>query len=78
LVEAGNYAGRAIALTRTNIVHSTSYNLTINYGIEHGTACSILLPDIVSYMNNKELPIFFGLKNTQELVCYLRLLRDSL
>ena len=49
LIEAGNFAGEAIAIASTNIIHATSYPLTINYGINHGVACSMLLPIFLEY-----------------------------
>ena len=36
LIEAGNYAGRAIEITGTNKFHAMSYVLTLEYGIPHG------------------------------------------
>jgi alcohol dehydrogenase len=48
LLEASNYAGKAIALTRTAIAHSISYPLTINYKIPHGLACSFTLVPLIS------------------------------
>ena len=72
LITAGNLAGQAIAITKTNVVHATSYPLTIKYGISHGTACGMLLPHFVSYMDFKELPKLFNLGSTEELVVSLK------
>lgn len=57
LVEAGNIAGKAINITRTNIVHAMSYPLTLRCGIDHGTACAILLPHVMEYMDASESAI---------------------
>ncbi len=38
LIEAGNFAGRAIEITGTNFYHALSYVLTLDHGLEHGQA----------------------------------------
>jgi alcohol dehydrogenase class IV len=50
LIKAGNYAGKAIAITKTNIIHAISYPLTTEYGISHGLACGLLLPYFADYI----------------------------
>ena len=72
LIIAGNIAGKAIAITLTNVVHAISYSLTIEYGIEHGTACGMLLPFVVEYMNLKSLSELFNLKTNSDIVRLLR------
>lgn len=71
LITAGNLAGQAIAIAKTNIVHAISYLLTIEYGIDHGTACGMLLPYFVEYINFKGLPGLFNLDSTEKLVALL-------
>lgn len=72
LITAGNLAGQAIAITQTNVVHAASYPVTIEYGIDHGTACGMLLPYFVEYMDFKELSELFNLVSTEELVKLLK------
>jgi len=72
LITAGNYAGKAIAITKTNVVHAASYPITIKYGVDHGTACGMLLPYFVKYMKFKRLPELFGLNSTEELFKLLK------
>lgn len=72
LITAGNLAGQAIAITKTNVVHATSYPITIEYGIDHGTACGMLLPYIVEYIDFKRLPELFNLDSTKELTTLLK------
>lgn len=55
LILAGNYAGEAIALAKTNIIHAMSYPLTTEYKIEHGLACRVLLPHVIKFINHKFL-----------------------
>jgi alcohol dehydrogenase class IV len=38
LIEAGNWAGRAIEITGTNFIHAISYVYTLKYGLCHGDA----------------------------------------
>jgi len=72
LISVGNLAGQAIAMAGTNVVHSTSYSITIRYGVDHGTACGILLPFFVEYMDFEELPELFNLGSTEKLTFFLK------
>lgn len=51
LIDAGNWAGKAIAITQTNIIHALSYGLTIKYGLDHGSACGVFFWPVVKQMN---------------------------
>jgi len=72
LVTAGNFAGKAIAITKTNVVHAASYPITIKYGIDHGTVCGMLLPYIIEYMDFKRLPKLFNLNSTKGVAALLK------
>ena len=72
LIDAGNEAGRAIAISKTNVIHATSYPITLKYGIDHATACGTLLPYFVEYMDFKGLPGLFNFSSTKELVDFLK------
>lgn len=72
LITAGNLAGQAIAIAKTNVVHAASYPITTEYGIDHGTACGMLLPYFVKYMDFKALPELFNLNSTEEVVILLK------
>lgn len=50
IMEAANYAGRAINITQTTAPHAFSYKLTSLYGIPHGYAVAVCLPEIWRYM----------------------------
>lgn len=50
LIDAGNLAGKAIAIAETNIIHALSYGLTIRYKVDHGLACSVFFKLIVDEM----------------------------
>lgn len=47
---AANYSGRAICITQTTAPHAFSYKLTSLYGLPHGHAVSVCLPEIWEYM----------------------------
>lgn len=47
---AANYAGRAINITQTTAAHAMSYKLTSLYGIPHGHAVAVCLPEVWEYM----------------------------
>lgn len=50
LIKAGHYAGKAIAIAKTNIIHAISYPLTIEHGMNHGLACGLLIPYFMDYL----------------------------
>ena len=50
IMEAANYAGRAINISQTTAAHAFSYKLTSIYKIPHGHAVAIGLPQIWEYM----------------------------
>ena len=45
-----NYSGRAINITQTTAAHAMSYKITSLYGIPHGHAVAICLPELWKYM----------------------------
>ncbi len=47
---AANYAGRAINITATTAPHAMSYKLTSLYGLPHGHAVALCLPEVWEYM----------------------------
>lgn len=47
---AANYSGRAINITQTTAPHAMSYKLTSLYGLPHGHAVAICLPEVWTYM----------------------------
>ncbi len=51
LARACIHAGLAFSNTKTAIAHNISYPITINYGIQHGIACSFSLPIILRSMS---------------------------
>ncbi len=44
-----NLAGRAINIAKTTAVHSTSYPMTSYFGVPHGQACAITLPEFFRF-----------------------------
>lgn len=47
---AANYGGRAINITATTAAHAMSYKITSLYGMPHGHAVAVCLPEIWAYM----------------------------
>lgn len=50
IMQAANYAGRAINITQTTAAHAMSYKLTSMYGLPHGHAVALCLPEVWMYM----------------------------
>ena len=50
IMEAANYAGRAICITQTTAAHAFSYKITSMYNLPHGHAVAVCLPEIWEYM----------------------------
>jgi alcohol dehydrogenase class IV len=51
------YAGKAIAITKTNIAHAISYPFTLEYGVPHGLASGFTLESIwLKYGTRIKLP----------------------
>jgi len=46
---ASLFSGIAISITKTTIVHSVSYPLTVHFNVPHGLACSLTLPAFIRY-----------------------------
>lgn len=47
---AANYSGRAINISQTTAPHAMSYKLTSLYGLPHGHAVAICLPEVWTHM----------------------------
>ena len=50
IMDAANYAGRAICITQTTAPHAFSYKITSLYGLPHGHAVAVCLPEIWTFM----------------------------
>lgn len=50
IMEAANYAGRAICITQTTAPHAFSYKITSLYKLPHGHAVAVCLPEIWNFM----------------------------
>jgi phosphonate metabolism-associated iron-containing alcohol dehydrogenase len=49
LARASLYAGMAFSNTKTTAVHAVSYPMTLHYGMPHGVACALTLPEFWRY-----------------------------
>ena len=50
ILEAANLAGRAINISQTTAAHAMSYKLTSEFGIAHGQAAALCLPEVWQYI----------------------------
>ena len=50
---ASNFAGQAINITKTTAAHAMCYKLTSLFGIPHGHAVMLCLPEVWEYMQKK-------------------------
>ncbi len=50
MLRAANLAGRAINITKTTAPHAMSYKLTSLYGLSHGHAVALCLPEVWRHM----------------------------
>lgn len=50
IMQAANYAGRAINITATTAAHAMSYKVTSIYKFPHGHAVAVCLPEVWGYM----------------------------
>lgn len=50
IMQAANYAGRAINITTTTAAHAMSYKITSMYKFPHGHAVAICMPEVWGYM----------------------------
>lgn len=50
IMRAANLAGQAINITQTTAAHAMSYKLTSMYGLPHGNAVAVCLPEVWAYM----------------------------
>ncbi|HCL56824.1 MAG TPA: alcohol dehydrogenase [Spirochaetia bacterium] len=57
MLDASLKAGLAFSNTQTALAHAVSYDLTIRFGIPHGTACSFTLPDIIDSVSGQDREI---------------------
>lgn len=50
IMQAANYAGRAINITATTAAHAMSYKITSMYHFPHGHAVAVCMPEVWAYM----------------------------
>jgi alcohol dehydrogenase class IV len=49
MIEGANLAGKAINISKTTAAHAISYPITSYFGIDHGQAVAITLPELLEY-----------------------------
>ena len=58
IMNAANMAGQAINISQTTAAHAFSYKITSMYGLPHGHAVAVCLPEIWEFMLPANLPVF--------------------
>ena len=79
MMEAANLAGRAINISTTTAAHAMCYKITSMYGLQHGHAAAVCLPEVWQYIDDnagitrdefiemfKELDMKYPVSNTPE------------
>lgn len=85
LLRASNLSGKAINITKTTGPHAFSYYLTINHGICHGEAVSIMFEkfielnfDYINSYNQKELLKILNVSNKKSFIKFFFDLKDKI
>ena len=93
IIRGSNFAGRAIAVTRTTAPHAMSYKLTTLYGLAHGHSVALSLPEVWELMTENvqrakspgalsrklhDLSSFLGVETPREGAAFLRELNTRL
>ena len=82
--EASLLAGMAISQTRTAMAHSMSYPMTLDLGLNHGVACSLMLPGLLVHNAQQDdgrlarLSAELGYKGPQQLAEAIATLQSTL
>ncbi len=79
MLEAANLAGQAINISKTTAAHAWSYGITTEYGIPHGHAVWLTLPEIFQIHTKKLLYKFMdnkGPKNSHKIMTDLMKILD--
>ena len=66
MAKAAHLSGKAINISKTTACHAMSYPLTSHYGIPHGHAVALTLPQIILFNNNREIIELLGAANAEE------------
>jgi phosphonate metabolism-associated iron-containing alcohol dehydrogenase len=85
LARASLCAGMAFSNTKTTAVHAVSYPMTLHYGVPHGVACALTLPEFWRYnletIETGKMAFLLsavGLKDPEEFADQIETLRQEL
>lgn len=66
IIKAANFAGKAINISQTTAAHAFSYKITSMYGLPHGHAVAVCLPEIWEFMKESHLDVFKDISNAMQ------------
>jgi len=76
---ASNLSGKSINITTTTAPHAMSYKMTSLYGLPHGHAVALCLPNVWRYMKNyDDIAKALGKQNYEEAVLFFEQLLQTL
>ena len=79
MLNASNLAGKAINITTTTAPHAMCYKLTSLYGLPHGHAAAICLPEVWRYMGGfDDIAKALGKSNHEEAVSFFEMILQDL
>ena len=72
MLDASNFAGKAINITTTTAPHAMCYKLTSLYGLPHGHAAALCLPKVWRYMGGfEDIAKALGKEDCEEAAAFL-------
>ena len=63
---AAHLAGKAINISKTTASHAMSYPLTARFGVPHGHAVALTLPELIKFNQSAETAELLGVKTPEE------------
>ena len=78
MLEAANFAGRAINISKTTAAHAWSYSMTSSYHVPHGHAVWLTLPQIFEEHETAAIEVVTDFRGAYHLKDIMRVLRSKL
>jgi alcohol dehydrogenase class IV len=78
MIKASNLAGQAINITKTTAAHAWSYSLTKKYGVPHGHAVWVTLPQIFEIHSTSHADLVSDPRGPEHLMAVMEKLKDIL
>jgi len=75
---AANSAGKAINIAKTTACHAISYTITSRFGIPHGHAVALTLPQMIRFNDTSGVAALLGAKTTDAAACKVETLMTEI